>query len=140
MPPNTSRPGPNSLQLQPGGRFTAINVSLRELIRVGFGLQASQIDGPDWIRTERFDVIGKAENEPAALATGPSPRILAMVRSLLAERFELDAWYVDHRSLRLDAKIVWMTLGTVLGRHGISAEGEATMPVWVTREGAKGSW
>ena len=32
------------------------------------------------------------------------------------ERFALDAWYVDHRSLRLDLRILWMTLGTVLGR------------------------
>lgn len=56
------------------------------------------------------------------------------------ERYELDAWYVDHRSLRLDLRILWMTLGTVLGRRGVHAEGEATMPMWVTRDGAKGSW
>jgi lipopolysaccharide/colanic/teichoic acid biosynthesis glycosyltransferase len=54
------------------------------------------------------------------------------------ERFELDAWYVDHKSLRLDARIVWMTLGTVLRRDGVSAEGEVTMPVWVTRDGVRG--
>jgi lipopolysaccharide/colanic/teichoic acid biosynthesis glycosyltransferase len=56
------------------------------------------------------------------------------------ERFELDAWYVDHRSFGLDLRIIWMTLGTVVGRRGVSAEGEATMPLWVTRDGTKGNW
>lgn len=38
-----------------------------------------------------------------------------------------DCWYVDHRSLWLDVKIVWMTVGKVLKREGISAAGAATM-------------
>jgi lipopolysaccharide/colanic/teichoic acid biosynthesis glycosyltransferase len=44
------------------------------------------------------------------------------------EKFKLDVWYVDHRSLSLDVKILWMTVTKVLRREGISAEGEATMP------------
>jgi lipopolysaccharide/colanic/teichoic acid biosynthesis glycosyltransferase len=43
------------------------------------------------------------------------------------ERFALDVWYVDNRSLWLDLKILWMTVKKVLSRDGISAEGEATM-------------
>jgi len=43
------------------------------------------------------------------------------------EKFALDVWYVDHRSFRLDLKILWMTLARVLRRDGISAAGEATM-------------
>lgn len=43
------------------------------------------------------------------------------------ERLAMDTWYVDHRSLGLDARIVLLTLKTVLGRQGVSAEGEATM-------------
>ena len=43
------------------------------------------------------------------------------------ERFELDVYYVDHRSFWLDAKILAMTLGAVFGRKGISAQGSATM-------------
>lgn len=43
------------------------------------------------------------------------------------ERFELDVWYVDNWSLLLDAKILLMTVGKVLKREGISAQGEATM-------------
>ncbi|WP_397473714.1 sugar transferase [Pusillimonas sp.] len=44
-----------------------------------------------------------------------------------SERFELDIWYVDHRSFRLDLKILVMTLRLVLSRRGVAAQGEATM-------------
>ncbi|MGB3290161.1 MAG: sugar transferase [Burkholderiaceae bacterium] len=44
-----------------------------------------------------------------------------------AERFELDVWYVDHRSFWLDIKILAMTVQLVLTRKGVNAQGEATM-------------
>jgi sugar transferase EpsL len=43
------------------------------------------------------------------------------------DRLEMDVWYVDHRSLALDARILGRTFGAVFGRKGISAEGHATM-------------
>jgi len=43
------------------------------------------------------------------------------------QKFELDVWYVDNRSLWLDLKILWMTVCKVLAREGISAKGQATM-------------
>ncbi len=43
-------------------------------------------------------------------------------------KFALDVWYVDHRSIGLDAWIVLRTIGAVLGRAGVSAPGAATMP------------
>lgn len=44
------------------------------------------------------------------------------------EKFALDAWYADHRSLGLDLRILFRTVGQVFSRRGISAPGEATMP------------
>lgn len=44
------------------------------------------------------------------------------------DKFRLDVWYVDHGSLWLDIKILWLTVRKVLVREGISAVGEATMP------------
>jgi len=44
------------------------------------------------------------------------------------EKFALDVYYVDHRSLALDLKILARTVTAVLARRGISAAGEATMP------------
>ena len=43
------------------------------------------------------------------------------------EKFALDVWYVDHKSLSLDLKIIGMTAWKVLRREGISQEGQATM-------------
>lgn len=44
------------------------------------------------------------------------------------EKFQLDVWYVDHQSLWLDLKILWMTVFKVIRRQGISKDGQATMP------------
>ena len=44
------------------------------------------------------------------------------------QKFAFDLWYVDHASLSLDLRILWLTVRNVFTRHGISAEGEATMP------------
>ena len=43
------------------------------------------------------------------------------------ERLELDVWYVEHRSFRLDLKILWLTLARVLSGSGVSQPGQATM-------------
>lgn len=43
------------------------------------------------------------------------------------EKFKLDVWYVDNRSLWLDIKILFLTVKKVVVRDGISADGEATM-------------
>jgi lipopolysaccharide/colanic/teichoic acid biosynthesis glycosyltransferase len=43
------------------------------------------------------------------------------------EKFKLDVWYVDNRSLLLDLKILLLTTKKVIKRDGISAQGEATM-------------
>jgi lipopolysaccharide/colanic/teichoic acid biosynthesis glycosyltransferase len=44
------------------------------------------------------------------------------------EKFALDVWYVDHKSLALDFLIIGKTIRKVIKRDGISADGEATMP------------
>jgi sugar transferase EpsL len=44
------------------------------------------------------------------------------------QKFELDVWYVDHWSLWLDVRILWMTLSKVVCGEGVSQEGHATMP------------
>ena len=44
------------------------------------------------------------------------------------ERLARDVWYVDHRSLLLDARILLRTVLLVLRREGIAASGHATMP------------
>jgi sugar transferase EpsL len=43
------------------------------------------------------------------------------------EKFALDNWYVDHWSLTLDMRILFLTIGRVLKRDGIVQSGCATM-------------
>lgn len=43
------------------------------------------------------------------------------------EKFEMDVWYVDNRSLLLDLRILFYTVKKVLAREGVNAEGSATV-------------
>jgi lipopolysaccharide/colanic/teichoic acid biosynthesis glycosyltransferase len=52
------------------------------------------------------------------------------------EKFRLDLWYVDHRSLALDFKILFRTLLIVLQRDGITQNGHATMPEFLGNAGS----
>lgn len=42
------------------------------------------------------------------------------------DKFRLDCWYVDHRSLALDLKILWLTVRRVFKRDGITQEGHVS--------------
>lgn len=54
------------------------------------------------------------------------------------EKFELDVWYVDHQSVWLDIKILFLTVFKVLKKEGISQEGHVTMEKFSGQE-RKGS-
>jgi sugar transferase EpsL len=43
------------------------------------------------------------------------------------EKFRLDVWYVDHRSMTLDLRILWKTVAGVMSATGVSQPGHATM-------------
>jgi uncharacterized protein (TIGR03435 family) len=92
--PNNSGDGRVMFANQPGGRFTATNITLKLLIRNAYQLQDFQIvGGPNWITSDRFDIVAKAEDgtpaeTPSLDRTGPS-RVQMMMRALLAERFQL---------------------------------------------------
>lgn len=43
------------------------------------------------------------------------------------EKFRLDVWYVDHCSLAVDLRIIWLTIMKVVKREGISSATSATM-------------
>ncbi|PRY19268.1 sugar transferase [Pseudosporangium ferrugineum] len=64
---------------------------------------------------------------------------LAQVRGRNAlsweDKFDLDVWYVDHRTLRLNLRILVETVTTVLRREGIAAEGQVTMPEFTGSRG-----
>ena len=43
------------------------------------------------------------------------------------QKFALDVWYVDNRSLRLNLKILWLTFFKVIGASGIGHKNQPTM-------------
>jgi uncharacterized protein (TIGR03435 family) len=80
----------------PGGRFVATNVSVRDLIAIAYGtpgpMQSFRIlNGPEWIDKERVDVNAKAPGNPEPGRAGPPMELIAMVRSMLVDRFALAA-------------------------------------------------
>jgi uncharacterized protein (TIGR03435 family) len=85
--------------VQPGGRVTARNSSLRELLVVAYGLLDYQVvDGPGWIESDRFDVDARAERELSP------DEARSMLRTLLADRFALKV-HTESRSLPIYALV-----------------------------------
>ena len=85
--PSTLRVGSFSINLPPGGRFSARNVTVRILLRTAYNVQEHAIQGgPDRLSTAGFDV----EAKPAAGAIEPShQQVLEMLKTLLADTFHL---------------------------------------------------
>jgi sugar transferase EpsL len=50
------------------------------------------------------------------------------------EKFELDVWYVENRSLWLDVRIILMTVAKMFQRDNVNAPGSATMPEFMGNE------
>ena len=91
--------------MQPGGRYTATNVTLRALVRSAYGVQhdAQLVGGPSWIDTDRFDIVAKAEGSPSTDVFRDQARL--MLRTLLADRFKL-VLHRETRELRIYALVV----------------------------------
>jgi uncharacterized protein (TIGR03435 family) len=89
-PAKPDNPPGQGVSRAPGGRFNAVNAPLRFLILYAYQIQGYQLIGaPDWIATERFDIVAKMEGDPPSIVTaGPDPMRLA-TRTLLADRFGL---------------------------------------------------
>jgi uncharacterized protein (TIGR03435 family) len=91
----------------PGARFQARNAHLAQLLQFAYGLRDYQlVGGPDWMRSERFDIT-------AIAAGGGTPDIPSLVRSLLADRFKLVA-----RRDTQQQPVYLLTLAAADGRTG----------------------
>jgi uncharacterized protein (TIGR03435 family) len=72
-----------------GNRFSAENITLKQLLTYAYDLQAYEIfGGPDWVTSDRFDIAATIEPPPTG-STDQGPRRRRMLRALLAERFNL---------------------------------------------------
>jgi hypothetical protein len=69
--PNKSGDMGIRIGIAPGGRFTVTNASLVDILRTAFGIQNFQVvGGPDWIDSDRFDIVAKASTD---FPVGPPP-------------------------------------------------------------------
>ena len=66
-----------------GARVDIGNMSLADLIRLAYRVKPYQVNGPDWMGTQRFDVLAKL---PEGVSQEQVPE---MLQGLLAERFNL---------------------------------------------------
>ena len=114
--PNLSGDFRRAIGPGPGGRFQALNNTLRELVTYAYGVDMARAGlqitgGPPWMDSLRFDIDAVA---PGGAATPVEAR--EMVRALLAERFKLQArretrevatydLVVDRRDGRLGGKL-----------------------------------
>jgi len=74
------------IQMAPGGRFTAANVTLKFLIQYAYGVRDFQITGaPGWAGSDKYEVSAKAEEGENAT----QDQLKQMMQTLLAERFKL---------------------------------------------------
>src|SRR5207253_8150628 len=66
-----------------GAQFRIAGLTIKDYISMAYALKLNQISGPDWITTDRFDIV-------AALPGGSLPdQVPAMMQTLLEDRFEL---------------------------------------------------
>src|SRR5579872_6062128 len=86
--PGTSDPGQISYSF----------LSLRNLLAQAFDLKTFQISGPDWLDSERFDIVAKV---PKGATKGDVP---VMLRNLLRERFQL-TFHRDKKDLPVYALV-----------------------------------
>jgi hypothetical protein len=86
------------------GLLSTRSASLKELIAAAYALESYQVSGKaEWLDTARFAV----EAKPAAAAS--REQLLLMLRTLLAERFQL----VVHGETKTSPSMLWWSRRTV---------------------------
>lgn len=133
-------PLPDSERLTPFGRFLR-STSLDELPELFNVLKGEMsLVGPRPLLMEYLPLYSPRQARRHEVRPGVTGWAQVNGRNALTweEKFDLDIWYVDNRSIWLDLKILVLTAYKVLKRSGISAEGEATMPRFTGATGSSG--
>jgi len=127
---------PDSKRMTPFGSFLRSS-SLDELPELWNVLKGDMsLVGPRPLLMEYLPLYSPEENRRHEVRPGVTGWAQINGRNALSweEKFALDLWYVDNRSLWLDLRIIFLTVKKVFMRDGISADGEATMPKFTGRK------
>jgi uncharacterized protein (TIGR03435 family) len=91
--PNKSGEEERYIRIDPrGDGLRVVNMQLRQLITFAYQIQSFQLEGgPDWIASDRFDILAKSEREVPATGAffGGQEPLRMMLRTLLADRFKM---------------------------------------------------
>lgn len=121
--------GPDETRLTRFGRFLRAS-SLDELPELWNVLKGEMsLVGPRPLPVRYLDRYTHEQNRRHEVLPGITGWAQVNGRNLLSweDKFRHDVWYVDHRSLLLDLKILFLTVSAVFRHTGISAANEATM-------------
>jgi lipopolysaccharide/colanic/teichoic acid biosynthesis glycosyltransferase len=125
----SGRPLPDERRISRVGGFlrrTSLD-ELPELVNVLRGDMS--LVGPRPLLTEYLPLYSQAQKRRHDVRPGITGWSQVNGRNALTweEKLALDIWYVDNRSLRLDLRILRMTIGSVVKGAGIAHAGVATM-------------
>jgi len=120
---------PDSERLTPFGKFlrhTSLD-ELPELINVLKGEMS--LVGPRPLLMEYLSLYNQEQARRHEVRPGITGWAQVNGRNAISweEKFRLDVWYVDHRSMALDLRILWKTVAGVISAAGVSQPGHATM-------------
>jgi len=123
---------PDSVRLTKFGKFLRSS-SLDELPELWNVVKGEMsLVGPRPLLMEYVPLYSSEQARRHVLRPGVSGWAQVNGRNAISweEKFKLDVWYVDNHSFLLDIKVIGLTLKKVVVREGISADGEATMPIF----------
>ena len=123
-------PLPDSERLTPFGKMLR-STSLDEMPELWNVIKGDMsIVGPRPLLTEYLPLYNEEQAKRHNVRPGMTGHAQVNGRNAISweEKFKLDTWYVENRSIWLDFKIMFKTVHKVLAKDDISAEGEATMP------------
>jgi uncharacterized protein (TIGR03435 family) len=117
-------PMPTNARGREPGRYTRSHLTLAILLQIAYKTKATQIIGPSWIDSDRYDVV-------ATMASGTTDdQVLIMLQNLLLDRFKLKL----HREERIES-----VYALIVGKNGPKLKAaEATQLPQPTRVGPWG--
>jgi uncharacterized protein (TIGR03435 family) len=102
--PNKSGEAHSGTHTNNGG-LRADNVNLRTLITMAWDIRDYQLQGPDWLQTERFDIAAKFPDGMPKEREAESAALRTMMQKMLHERFKL-ASHRESKTFRVQNLVV----------------------------------
>ena len=115
---------PNEKRVTPVGKFIR-GTSMDELPQLFNVLRGDMsLIGPRPLLPEYLPLYSKEQARRHEVRPGITGWAQVHGRNAISwkEKFELDVWYVDHVSFKLDLRIIFLTLQKVVKRSGINSE------------------